>query len=105
MHPATGELDVFEGLAGNACWHFHYTGGEPGGCSNKANPSGWHTYAAEWRPGVVTYFYDGVQVGRITSGDHLVADVRDPEPRRVVRGLGPGGVPSEMLVDYIRVLP
>jgi hypothetical protein len=105
VHPITGELDVFEGLAGKACWHFHYSGGEPGGCSTKANPSGWHTYAAEWRPGVVTYFYDGVQVGKITSG--ITAS-----PMYLILNLGvsstvsgPVSVPSEMLVDYIRVLP
>ncbi len=103
-HPANGEIDAFEGLAGRACWHFHYTGGEPGGCANQANAAGWHTYAAEWRPGVVTYFYDGVQVGRITSGI-------TSSPMYVVLNLGlsstvsgPVSVPSEMLVDYVRVM-
>ncbi len=102
-HPVTGELDVFEGIAGKACWHFHYRGGEPGGCASAANPSGWHTYAAEWRPGVVTYFYDGVQVGRITTG--ITA-----KPMFLILNLGvsakvsgPVTLPSEMLVDYVRV--
>lgn len=104
VHPVTGELDVFEGLAGRACFHFHYSGGEPGGCSNKANPSGWHTYAAEWRPGVVTYFYDGAQVGRLKQGI-------TSSPMYLVLNLGlsssvsgPVLVPSEMLVDYVRVM-
>jgi beta-glucanase (GH16 family) len=102
-HPANGELDAFEGLAGRACWHFHSTGGEPGGCSSKANPAGWHTYGAEWRPGVVTFFYDGLQVGRITSGI-------TSSPMYLILNLGlssqvsgPVTLPSEMLVDYIRV--
>jgi Glycosyl hydrolases family 16 len=102
-HPLTGELDVFEGLAGKACWHFHSNSGEPGGCASASNPSGWHTYAAEWRPGVVTYFYDGVQVGRITTGI-------TSSPMFVILNLGvsstvsgPVTVPSEMLVDYVRV--
>jgi hypothetical protein len=104
QHPATGELDVFEGLDGEACWHFHFTGGAPGGCSNAPNPSGWHTYAAEWREGVVTFFYDGVQVGRLTQGI-------TSSPMYLILNLGisstvspPVSLPSEMLVDYVRVL-
>jgi hypothetical protein len=104
VHPTTGEIDVFEGLAGRACWHFHYSGGAPGGCATKANPAGWHTYGAEWRPGVVTFFYDGVQVGRITAGI-------TSQPMYLILNLGisssvsgPVALPSEMLVDYVRVL-
>ena len=103
QHPATGELDVFEGLNGRACWHFHFTGGEPGGCQNKSNVAGWHTYAAEWREGVVTYFYDGEQVGRIAQGI-------TSSPMYLILNLGvsssvsgPVTLPSEMLVDYVRV--
>jgi beta-glucanase (GH16 family) len=102
-HPVTGEIDVVEGLAGLACWHFHYSGGEPGGCAAGANPAGWHTYAAEWRPGVVTYFYDGVQVGQLKQGI-------TSSPMYVVLNLGlsstvsgPVVVPSEMMVDYVQV--
>jgi beta-glucanase (GH16 family) len=102
-HPKTGEMDVVEGLAGRACYHFHYSGGEPGGCASGANPAGWHTYAADWRAGVVTYFYDGVQVGRITQGI-------TGSPMFVVLNLAlsstmspPVTLPSQMLVDYVRV--
>jgi hypothetical protein len=101
--PTTGELNVMEGLEGLACWHFHSPSGGPGGCAALANPSGWHTFAADWRPGSVTYFYDGVQVGRITSGI-------TSSPMYLVLNLGlsssvspPVTVPSEMLVDYVRV--
>jgi hypothetical protein len=103
VHPTTGEIDVVEGLAGRACFHFHWLGGEPGGCAPGANPGGWHTYAADWRPGSVTYFYDGVQVGRITSGITAA-------PMYLVLNLGvssvvspPVTLPSEMLVDWVRV--
>jgi hypothetical protein len=103
QHPLTGEIDVVEGLAGRACWHFHYKSGEPGGCVNKSNVAGWHTYAAEWRQGVVTYFYDGEQVGRITQGITST-------PMYVVLNLGvsstvsgPVTLPAEMLVDYVKV--
>jgi hypothetical protein len=102
-HPKTGEMDVVEGLGGRACYHFHYSGGEPGGCATAANPAGWHTYAADWRAGVVTYFYDGVQVGRITQGI-------TGSPMFVVLNLAlsstmspPVTLPSQMLVDYVRV--
>jgi beta-glucanase (GH16 family) len=101
--PVTGELDVFEGLEGRACWHFHSLAGAPGGCASPANPSGWHTFAADWQPGSVTYFYDGVQVGRITSGITAA-------PMYLVLNLGvssgispPVTLPSEVLVDYVRV--
>lgn len=100
--PTTGELNVVEGLQGDACWHFHSSSGGPGGCAPLANPAGWHTFAADWRPGVVTYFYDGVQVGRITSGI-------TGAPMYLVLNLGvsslkgPVSLPSEMLVDYVRV--
>ena len=101
--PWTGELNVMEGLRGSACWHFHSLSGGPGGCTALANPSGWHTYAADWRPGSVTYFYDGVPVGRITTGITSA-------PMYLVLNLGiswsaspPVAVPSEMLVDYVRV--
>jgi len=103
VHPKTGEMDVVEGIAGRACWHFHSSSGEPGGCASAANPAGWHTYAADWRAGVVTYFYDGVQVGRITQGITAA-------PMFVVLNLGlssttsgPVTLQSEMLVDYVRV--
>jgi hypothetical protein len=101
--PTTGELNVMEGLNGKACWHFHSASGGPGGCPALANPSGWHTFAADWRAGSVTYFYDGVQVGRITSGITTA-------PMYLVLNLGvsslaspPVTLPSEMLVDYVRV--
>ncbi len=101
--PITGELDVMEGLEGHACWHFHSTLGGPGGCAPLASPSGWHTFAADWEPGSVTYFYDGTQVGRITSG--ITAS-----PMYVILNLAvsqsispPVQLPSEMLVDWVRV--
>ena len=48
--PATGELDVMEGLGGSAAYHFHSPSGGPG--SNVSGDfTGWHTYAADWQPG------------------------------------------------------
>ena len=66
--PADGEIDIMEGLSGQACWHFHYPGGQPGDCSSASFTGGWHTFGADWRPGAITYYYDGRAVGTITSG-------------------------------------
>jgi beta-glucanase (GH16 family) len=65
--PNDGEDDVMEGLGGQACFHFHSPSGGPGTCV-AGNTSGWHTFGSDWEPGVVTYYYDGVQVGQITTG-------------------------------------
>ena len=104
--PTTGEIDVMEVLGGSTpvCWHFHFSGGAPGGCLN-LNPAntGWHTFGANWEPGKITYYYDGVQVGQVTSGVtsspmYLIANM----------GLsntygGPVTVPAKTDIDYIRV--
>jgi beta-glucanase (GH16 family) len=65
--PADGEDDVMEGLGGEACFHFHDPLGGPGNCASAITP-GWHTFASDWQPGSVTYYYDGVEVGSITTG-------------------------------------
>ena len=100
--PKDGELDVMEGLSGKAGWHFHSPAGGPGDTSS-ADFTGWHVYGALWEPGAVTYYYDGVEVGKITTGitsspmylilNYGVSDVIG----------GPTAVPSEMLVDYVHV--
>ena len=100
--PVTGELDVMEGLSGRDCYHFHSTSGGPGACASLANASGWHTFAADWQPGVVTFTYDGAVVGTISSGITSA-------PMYLILNLGVGGyggeiqAPATMLVDYVRV--
>jgi hypothetical protein len=37
--PTDGEIDIMEGLSGQACWHFHYPGGQPGDCSPARSPA------------------------------------------------------------------
>ncbi|MEU9128704.1 glycoside hydrolase family 16 protein [Kitasatospora sp. NPDC048540] len=102
--PNTGELDVMEGLGdGQACYHFHYsTSGAPGGCAT-GDFTGWHTFGADWSPGSVTYYYDGVKVGQITNGI-------TSSPMYVILNnavySGSGAVtslPADMQVDYVRV--
>jgi hypothetical protein len=101
--PTDGEMDVMEGLSGGkACYHFHSDAGGPGGCAS-GDFTGWHTYGAEWKPGAVTYYYDGKQVGQITTGitsqpmylilNNAVSDQHG----------GPIMTPADMMVDYVRV--
>jgi hypothetical protein len=100
--PADGEIDVVEGLSGQACWHFHDSSEASfGGCSGN-DAGGWHTYGADWEPGVVTWYYDGERVGQETSditGDpmYLIADLAADNTYG-----GPPG-PATMRIDYIRV--
>jgi Glycosyl hydrolases family 16 len=101
------EIDIMEGLGtlGQACYHIHPPPGSegPGGCLSGSYAGAWHTYAAKWEPGYVQYFYDGAQIGQVSSEvlngtpQYLIADMVPP-------GLGqPLVVPDEMVVDYVRV--
>jgi beta-glucanase (GH16 family) len=69
--PQDGEDDILEVIGGAACFHFHSPGYAPsghlGGCDT-AITAGWHTFASDWQPGSVTYYYDGREVGRIIKG-------------------------------------
>ena len=97
--PSTGEIDVMEVLDGRLCWHFHYSGGAPGGCPSIATPWGWHTFGADWEPGVITFYYDGVRVGQVTSGV-------TSSPMFLILNLGLSSnivVPVSVQVDYVRV--
>lgn len=69
--PATGELDVMEGIEGDAEYHFHSpsTGaGGRGAILDRPNGIGWHRFAAEWRADSVEFFYDNTKVGTLTQG-------------------------------------
>jgi hypothetical protein len=65
--PITGEDDVLEGLGGSACWSFHNAQGLRNGCLRTLGP-GWHTFASDWEPGSLTYYYDGIEVKKLTTG-------------------------------------
>jgi len=100
--PTTGEDDVMEGLSGQACFHFHSSSGGPGACA-AGSYTGWHTFASDWEPGSVTYYYDGLQVGQITLGitaapRYLILD------NTVAAAIGgPTVLAADMQVDYVRV--
>jgi beta-glucanase (GH16 family) len=97
--PADGEDDIMEGLSGKTCFHFHSTQGGPGACA-AGSYTGWHTFASDWEPGSVTYYYDGVKVGQITAGITAA-------PMYIILGIGVSSenpvAPTAMRVAYVRV--
>jgi beta-glucanase (GH16 family) len=102
--PTDGELDVLEGLGGQPCWDFHDPLGAFGGCTAAGSYlGGWHTFAADWEPGSVTYYYDGAVVGSVTSGVtsapmYLILDLAADNEYG-----GPIQAPATLRVDYVRL--
>lgn len=102
--PTTGEIDIFEGLSGDACWHFHYSGGAPGGCQpGTGYVDGYHTFGALWEAGMIRYYYDGALIGTVSSGVTSA-------PMYIIMNHAAGGccggelvVPKNMFVNWIRV--
>lgn len=101
--PRDGEIDVMEVLGGEPRWHYHFSGGQVGSRFDLVTPkAGWHTFGALWEPGRITYYYDGVQVGSVSSGvvssshylilNHALSSTIS----------GPVVVPSTLQVDYVR---
>ena len=99
-----GEIDVAEGLGGSVGATFHNLAGAQG-TTFATGPftGGWHTFGANWEPGSITYYYDGVEVAQYTSG---IAS----SPMYLVLNLAisttlssPVVAPATMLVDYVRV--
>lgn len=99
--PVDGEIDVTEGLEGNACFHFHSSTGADGGCAT-GNYTGWHLYGVLWEPGSVTYFYDGRVVGKITKN---ITDSPMYLILNYAKGVYGGAprAPATMQVDYVHV--
>lgn len=77
MWPQYGEIDIIEGLDGQAAWHYHW-GEEAGvdiyapGRSVPGDFTGWHTFAVHWEPDQLDFYYDGILVGTVT--DHVESD-------------------------------
>jgi beta-glucanase (GH16 family) len=102
--PIDGEMDIMEGLSGNAAYHFHNaeTGAEGEGDFVPGDFTGWHTYGANWQEGSITFYYDGIEVGTITNGI-------TSSPMYLILNYATGGsggrvtAPATMQVDYVRV--
>lgn len=101
--PADGEIDVLEGLGGDACAHYHvgaYPNGE-GSCASGTWTGGWHTYGADWEPGSLKFYYDGKLIWTDTSSigsspQYLIADMALSSP------LSSPSTATER-IDYVRV--
>ncbi len=103
--PNDGEIDVMEGLEGNAYATFHY--GTPTNHQHQQFPArsnmvGWHVYAAHWQPGRISFYFDGQLIGTITNNV-------TSQPMQLILNYAVGGwggpisAPAEMLVDYVHV--
>jgi Glycosyl hydrolases family 16/Calcineurin-like phosphoesterase len=98
--PNNGEIDIMEGLGGQASWHYH-SPTQSGGGYPAGTWTGWHNFGARWQPGRVDYYYDGTLVGSTTSGvvgspNYLILD-------NTIDASSPAVTPADMLVDWVRV--
>ncbi|NND90722.1 MAG: family 16 glycosylhydrolase [Granulosicoccus sp.] len=112
------EIDIMEFIGDDqdVVYHtYHYYDAEGNLRSTKSQPTpgidytaDFHTYAAEWKPGTIIYFVDGIEVHRVT----------DPKVSRqdmyVIANTALGGwwagspdaltpFPGKYTIDYIRV--
>jgi beta-glucanase (GH16 family) len=100
---AEGEIDILEGINGLACAHFHNSAGGPGTCVTRTFTGGWHTFAVDWEPGSVTYYYDGTDIWSDSSGItsapmYLIINLA------LSTAITPADTaPATMKVDYVRV--
>src|SRR5205085_1398075 len=81
-------------------YNFTGCGGSCGPGGSVVVPSattGWHTYAADWEPGVITWYYDGQQVWQWTTSV-------TSSPMYLIVNLGlsskQSAVPATLKVDY-----
>jgi beta-glucanase (GH16 family) len=102
--PTGGEIDVMEGIGGNAVGHFHNAAGTQGPITGVGTfTGGWHTFAADWEPGSITYYYDGTKIGEATSGVTSVPMYLVLDLALSTTITSPNVVPAIMRVDYVRV--
>jgi beta-glucanase (GH16 family) len=117
--PTDGEIDVAEGLYGSVCAHYHgptdngqgIGAGGITGCPSGNFTGGWHTFAADWEPGIVTWYYDGQDIGCLeTTGTACGAtnSTIAGAPMYVILSLGSTNAytitaPTSLRVAYVRV--
>lgn len=97
--PEDGEIDIMEGISGQAQYHAHSPSGGPG-AAVPGNFTGWHTYGVDWEAGLLTFYYDGKVVGTLpydrTSPNYLILNYAMGGGNPIVSG-------AQMQVDYVRV--
>jgi hypothetical protein len=117
--PADGEIDVAEGLGGSACAHWHgptdngngFGAGGGSGCPAGTFTGGWHTFGADWEPGIVTWYYDGTEIGCVASSGSECAGANSTitgSPMYLILSLGSNPAdtitaPTSLRVAYVRV--
>ena len=117
--PSTGELDILEGLGGQACAHWHgptangagYGANGGTGCPPGTFTGGWHTFAADWEPGIVTWYYDGQNIGCIETSGSTCGNYNTTitsNPMYLILALGSDAAntitaPASQRTDYVRV--
>lgn len=104
--PDDGEIDVVECLGkDDVTWNYHWAGGKfegraKGWTGDMPGESGWHHFGVDWEPGSLTFYYDGVEVGKRTS--HVTNS-----PHYIIANLSISGrkvtAPQTVKVDHIRV--
>jgi len=104
--PQDREIDVLEAYGTDtSLYHYHYAGCgmdcELGGSVEVPGAmSSWHTYAADWEPDVITWYYDGQKVWQYSTSI-------TSSPMYIIVNLGlnssSSAVPATMRVDYVRV--
>lgn len=109
--PANGEIDVMEGLGGQAAWHYHYADA-PGQLATVGGtvPGDWcgrHRYSVTWDATQVSIYYDGTLAGQVTA-----AQIGQPvatDPMCILLGNeqgqwgGPDVSPARMAVSSVTV--
>ena len=94
------EIDVMESIRGENAWHYHWAGGSVDHVVDQI--SGWRTFAANWQPGSITYYYDGVEVGRVTQNVTTKAQYITVQNTAALGDAVTFPV-ADTLVDYVRV--
>lgn len=102
-----GEIDILEAYGDNVATFNYHGGVEHGGEKKITNATGgWHTYAANWEKGKVTWYYDGQEVGHVTStkiSTHKMPLILNLEIGPKDSAASNAKVPSTMKIDYVRV--
>lgn len=122
MNPADGswppEIDILEAYPNTTAWPWttriystlHY------GASNSTHEiitdlgtpvsGGWHTYGLDWRPGSLTFYFDGRKLGTITQDVpskpfYLILNLAVGNWSASADGSTPS--PARMQIDWVRV--
>ncbi len=109
--PDAGEIDIMEAIwehptEAHATFHggtvdgetrTHYSRGHHHDPGDARFTTTWHTYAVEWRPGEIRFFFDDLEVGRVWDGlmlDATIIGSADPEQLGAAVGPLPLEVPA-----------